>query len=189
MNESKMFHRFPEILSDELVLTKITVQDLNELFELCSNEKLYEYSSSSPKKNKAVVYNMITQFERDFNHKKAIYWGIHEKKESSPLLGVIELFNFENSTNQVTIGYMLNERYWGHGYATKAVHMTLDFLFHVADVNRVQALIISENTRSKGVVIRNHFRHEGTLRESMYWENVGVVTVDIFSILKNEFII
>ncbi|MDO5291679.1 MAG: GNAT family N-acetyltransferase [bacterium] len=189
MNEAKLFSHFPEIQSDELVLSKITALDLNDMYDLCSNETLYKYSSSSAKKNKAVVYNMITQFDRDFNHKKAIYWGIYQKNAHQKMIGLIELFDFNKSVDMVTIGYMLNESYWGKGYATRAVHLALDFLFCTADINRVQALIVSENIKSKRVLLRNRFTYEGTVRQGMYWDGIGIVNIDIFSILKKEYVV
>ena len=187
MNESKMFNQFPEIQSDKYVLSKITTAELDDLFEICSNEALYKYSSSRAKKNKAVVYNMITQFERDFNHKKAIYWGIYQKHSPYKLIGLIELFNFNKEVDMVTIGYMLNESYWGQGIATTAVHLALTFLFETAQINRVQAFVLAENLPSKRVLLRNQFTHEGTIREGMYWNDLGIVSIDLYSILRSEF--
>lgn len=187
MIESKMFNQFPELQSDEFVLSKITAAELDDLFEICSNETLYRYSASSPKKNKAVIYNMITQFERDFNHKKALYWGIYQKCTPYKLIGMIELFDFNKEVDMVTIGYMLNESYWGQGIATKAVHLALTYLFETVHMNRVQALVLAENLRSKHVLTRNRFTHEGTIRQGMYWNDLGVVSIDLYSILQSEF--
>ncbi len=187
MNEFNLFKEFPELQSDELILCNITVSDLNDLFDLVSNETLYKYSSSHAKKTKAAVYNMIAQFERDFNQKKAIYWGIHQKSTFPKLIGLIEIFDFNKSLNMVTIGYMINEDYWGNGYASKSVQLVLKFIFSLGEINSVQALVVSENTKSIRVLMRNNFTYDGSIPKKFRPSNNVALNVDIYSIQKKDF--
>jgi ribosomal-protein-alanine N-acetyltransferase len=75
------------------------------------------------------VKNMIGHFERDYNKRSRVKWGIFANNEVDPLLGIIEAFDFNQKVNMVTIGYFLAESHWGKGVATEAVKILLKFLF------------------------------------------------------------
>ncbi|WP_242974007.1 GNAT family N-acetyltransferase [Anaerocolumna aminovalerica] len=70
------YDNFPHIITDEITLRKIIPSDIDSLFEIYSNEKLFEQSPFMLKKNKDTVANMIGHFERDFNKRKEIFLGI-----------------------------------------------------------------------------------------------------------------
>ena len=66
------YEQFPRIVADEIILRKIVDSDIGSLYEIYSNEKLFQYSPVMLKKNKDTVANMIGHFERDFNKRKEI---------------------------------------------------------------------------------------------------------------------
>ncbi len=188
MNEAKLFNRFPELDSPDLVLRKITTKNLEDLYEICSNDNLYTYRPSKAKKNYALVYNLISQYQRDYMKQKSMVIGIYLKSAKEKLVGFVEVYNFDKSVNMVNIGYVLNESFWGQGIATKAVHMVTDFLFHKGEINRIQAYVLNENKHSRLVLLRNHFTHEGTLRQGIYWPDKGVVDIELFSLLQTDYV-
>lgn len=100
---------------------------------------------------------MISHFERDFGKKKIIYLGIYHNEDLKRIIGIAEIFDFDEKVNMATIGYTLNEDYWGHGFATKTVEALRDYLLNTIGVNRVQAFVIPNNIKSKNVLERNRF--------------------------------
>ncbi|RKN22269.1 N-acetyltransferase [Micromonospora musae] len=52
----------------------------------------------------------------------------------------------------VEIGWRLDRRFWGHGYATEAATAVLRFGFNVCDLDRIVSIRHVENTRSKRVM-------------------------------------
>lgn len=188
MDESKLFNKYPILETKELSLHKITTRNFNDFYEICSNDNLYQYRPCTATKNQSVVYNMITMYDRDYNRKKSLTLGIYLKGTLDKLVGIIEVYDFNHSVDMVTIGYTLNEPYQGQGLATKALHLLLDYLFFQVNINRVQAYVISENTKSKNVLFRNNFIQEGTIRQGMQWKGKGVVDLDLFALLKSDFL-
>ncbi len=186
MNDAKLFNRFPELISPDLILRKITTKNLEDLYEICSNDNLYLYRPSQAKKNYALVYNLITQYQRDYAKQKSMVIGIYLRSAQDKLVGFVEVYNFDKLVNMANIGYVLNETYWGQGIASKAVHMTTSYLFGTGGLNRIQAYVVSENVRSRHVLLRNHFTHEGTLREGIHWPDKGVIDIELFALLKRE---
>ncbi len=187
MHYNKMFKNFPKIEDDDILLKQVEKQDLNDYAEINMNEVLYRYKPGEPRKTIAAVENIIGHHERDFYKKKIINLGIYLKKDNNKMVGVAEVFDFDNTVSVVTIGYTLNQNYWGQGIATKTTALLLKYLFNEIDVNRIQAFVMPQNEKSKMVLIRNKFMKEGTIRQGNYWRGRGVVDLEVYSILKSEY--
>lgn len=187
MNLSKNpYEQFPHIVTDEITLRKIAASDLDNLFEIYSNEKLFQYSPVMLKKNKATVANMIGHFERDFHKRKEIFLGICLNSDPNNIVGVAEMFDYSQDVNMITIGYRLNDRFWGKGIAAKTVKAMVDYLFNNIGINRIQAFVMPENIKSQNVLQRNGFVNEGIIRQGHVWKGKGVVDLILYSLLKSD---
>lgn len=85
---------------------------------------------------------MIGHFDRDYQKKTRVKWGIFQKSHSDQLVGIIEAMDFNQKVNMVTIGYFLAENHWGKGLATDAVKIIVNFLFEEVNINRIQAEVM-----------------------------------------------
>jgi [ribosomal protein S5]-alanine N-acetyltransferase len=186
MDKEILFSQFPFIQTDEITLRKIEKSDLDNLYFIYCNEVLFKYTPGVVKKNKATVENMISHFERDFYKKKTIFLAICLNEDLKRIIGVVEIFDFDAKVNMVTIGYRLNEDYWGHGYATKTVEALCDYLINTIGINRVQAFVMLVNIKSIKVLERSGFTKEGTIRQGVVWTGKGVVDLDLYSFLKSD---
>lgn len=180
------YEKFPHIVTEELTLRKIEASDLDSLFDIYSNEKLFQYSPVMLKKNKDTVANMIGHFERDFHKGKEIFLGICLNSEPKKFVGVAEMFDYSREVNMITIGYRLNDSYWGKGIAAKTVKAVTEYLFKEIGINRVQAFVMPENVKSQKVLQRNGFVEEGTIRQGHVWKGHGVIDLILYSLLKSE---
>lgn len=178
------YEKFPHIISDELTLRKIVPEDLDNLFEIYSNEKLFLRSPVMLKKNRDTVANMIGHFERDFHKGKYIFLAICLNNEPSNMVGIAEMFDYSQDVNMITIGYRFNDSFWGKGIATKTVKVMTDYLFNDIGINRVQAFVMPENIKSQNVLQRNGFTKEGLIRQGNVWKGHGVVDLLLYSLLK-----
>lgn len=187
MHHDLLYKEYPIITSGRLMLKKIEELDIEELYEIYSNENIFRLRPGKVKKNKTSVQNMIGHFQRDFNKKKMIFLGIYLNDTVKKLIGIAEIFDLNKKVNSITIGYTIHEKFWGKGYATEAVRLVIDFLFRKIGINRIQAFVMTENIKSKNVLLRNHFQKEGTIRQGEFWTGKGIVDLEIYSILQNEF--
>ncbi|UFJ41075.1 GNAT family N-acetyltransferase [Brevibacillus humidisoli] len=187
MDTNIVFSEFPIIKSDSLVLKKIDVSHLEDVYEIYSNDTVFQHCGIIPKHNKETVKTMIGHFERDYRKKSRVKWGIFCNTETDKLVGIMEAFDFNQKVNMVTIGYFLAESYWGNGIATNALKALIGFLFDDVNVNRIQAEVMPANEGSKKVLGKNGFVKEGTLRQASFWSGKGVVDLEIYSILKHEY--
>jgi RimJ/RimL family protein N-acetyltransferase len=84
---------------------------------------------------------------------------------------------------EADIGYELDPRYWGHGYATEAARALLRFGFDNLGLHRITAWCIAENTASARVLERLGMRCEGRLRENewmqgRWWDTLAYAILD-----------
>ncbi|SMF90300.1 ribosomal-protein-alanine N-acetyltransferase [Paenibacillus uliginis N3/975] len=187
MDIEAVFGQFPTIKSDEFILKKIDVSHLDEVYEIYNNDRVFEYCGIIPKHNKNTVKSMIGHFERDYNKRTRVKWGIFSNQKPERLVGIIEASDFNQKVNMVTIGYFLAECNWGQGIATNAVAMLLRYLFEEVQVNRIHAEVMPPNEASKEVLLKNGFTKEGMLRQASLWSGKGIVDLEIYSILKQEY--
>ena len=187
MNMNAIFAQFPVLESPNLTLKKIEVEHLNDLFAIYSNDQVFQHCGIIPKHNIDTVKNMIGHFERDYNKMTHIKWGIFLKNESDRLVGIIEACNFNKKIDMVTVGYFLAEPYWGRGIATEALSILIKFLFESVKVNRIQAEVMLANEASKQVLLKNGFLYEGTLRQANLWASKGIVDLEIYGMLLDDF--
>jgi ribosomal-protein-alanine N-acetyltransferase len=184
---SKVFEQFPTLESEQLILKKIEVNNLEEVYGIYSNDQVFEYCGIIPKHNKDTVKNMIGHFERDFTKGVRVKWGIFLKNNPYILVGIIEAMDFDQKVDMVTIGYFLAEPYWGRGIAGQVVHLVMKYLFETVEVNRIQAEVMPFNERSKRVLLKNGFIKEGTLRQAHVWSGKGLIDLEIYSVLAEEY--
>ncbi|WP_404285354.1 GNAT family N-acetyltransferase [Glutamicibacter arilaitensis] len=63
------------------------------------------------------------------------------------------------------LGYSLNQKFWGRGYATLATRMLLDLGFSYLNLHRITATCAPENSASRRVLEKTGFSYEGLMRE------------------------
>jgi ribosomal-protein-alanine N-acetyltransferase len=181
-----LYTNFPYISNDRIILRKIVETDIEELFEIYNNKNVFTYIPGDMKKNKETVLNMIGHFERDFNKRKTIFLGICLAEAPNEIVGVAEMFDYDEKVNLITIGYRLSEHCWGKGIASEAVKAMVDYLFFTVGVNRIQGFVMPENKRSQRVLEKNNFLKEGILRQSQYWKGIGIVDLTVYSLLQSD---
>lgn len=187
MNSSALFQEFPVLKSDHLILREIEDCHLEEVFEIYSNDSVFEYCGIIPKHKKDTVLTMIGHFKRDYLKKSRVKWGIFPVQQSDTLVGIIEAFELNQRVNMATIGYFLAEAHWGKGIASEAVKMVVRFLMEEVDVNRIQAEVMPPNEASKKVLRNNGFIMEGTLRQAALWSGKGIVDLEIYGLLREDY--
>ena len=81
-------------------------------------------------------------------------------------------------------GYLLDTRYWGHGYATEAARAIVAWALSLPAVRRVWATCDTENVASARVLERAGLVLEGTLRRAIVRPNLSHEPRDAFLYAK-----
>ncbi len=68
------------------------------------------------------------------------------------------------------MGYELDPKHWGNGYATEAAQAVLDFGFSHMNLRRISAWCIAENTASAHVLEKIGMKLEKRMRDHQYFK-------------------
>ena len=103
-------------------------------------------------------------------------FAVLDAADGDRLVGRVALSNVVRGAWQnATLGYWVDERANGRGHATTGVRLALGFAFEHAGLHRVQPAIMPRNVRSRRVVEKCGFRHEGValryLKINGVWED------------------
>lgn len=93
----------------------------------------------------------------------AIRFGIRYRGE---LAGRIFYSYIDETARRLEIGYQIGQAYVGKGITTRAVKQLVQDAFTEMNMNKVEILCATENTRSRAVPERLGFQQEGILRHS-----------------------
>lgn len=181
--------RIPSFLitleTERLLLRKIVMEDVDDIFEYASIPEVAEFVIWSPHKTKDDSIQFVNLAEQEFLNKGMITWGIELKSENK-LIGSISIHHIQLIHSCAEIGYALHQKYWGKGLVTEAMKEILRFGFNVMNFNRLEAYCEEKNVGSWRVMEKCGMKYEGTFREKVFVKN-RFRTMKMYSILKKEF--
>ncbi len=185
-----LYEEFPYIVANDIIIRKMTENDADALMELCSSEAVYRYAPDfmTTKNKKAVIRNISQIGGRDFEKKLYIIAGVYLQEDPNNIIATAEIFGYDKLVSMAEIGYRINERYWNRGIATKVTQALVAYLFDEIGLNRIQAKVMPENIYSAKVLLKNGFLREGLIRQGNFWKGRGVVDLDMYSLLKVDYV-
>ncbi|ASI98756.1 GNAT family N-acetyltransferase [Thermococcus celer] len=107
----------------------------------------------------------------------------HEKvftiveNSSRSVVGLIGLHRIDYHNGRAELGYFLAREYWGHGYASEAVRLALDYAFEWLNLRKVYAHVFETNAPSIRVLEKNGFTLAGRWRRHQHVPGEGFVDV------------
>ena len=154
----------PTLHSARLRLRHFADADADDLFALHSNAAVMRYWDApvwtEPERAERFIATCREMAEEGTGVRLAI-----DRVSGGAFIGWCTLQRWNPEYRSASLGYCLDERAWGHGYATEAVRVLLDWAFDTLDLNRVQAEVDTRNHASSRVLEKLGFVLEGTLRE------------------------
>lgn len=154
----------PTLESERLHLRPFADSDAGDLFALQSNADVLRYWDSPPWVDRTSITRFMAgcrQVEQEGSGARVAI----ERKSDKAFIGWCTFNDWNPVFRSASLGYCLNQAVWGHGYATEAARVLLEWAFDTLDLNRVQSETDTRNVASARVLEKLGFVHEGTLRE------------------------
>lgn len=153
------------IITERLMLRKLTQKDIDNIFLLDSNPEVMKYVGVPPVTNKQesakMIENIINQYEKNGTGRLAVI-----EKESNQFIGWsgIKLLTGEVNgfKNVYELGYRFLPEFWGKGYATESAIASLDLGFNQLNADKIYAYADVGNESSSRILIKLGFENKGT---------------------------
>jgi len=87
-------------------------------------------------------------------------------------IGGIGANGLPDENGETMIGYYIDQKYEGQGFASEAVKIFVDWLFDEPTLKAVIADTPEAHVASQKVLIRNGFMHAGAVEEGTRWRHV-----------------
>ena len=171
------------IYTDRLKMRRFKLSDLNDFYEYAKNPNVGPSAGWEFHKSKNDSILQLTTFIKSKD-----VWAI-ELIEESKVIGSVGLHQDQKRENPKSrmIGYVLNQDYWGNGYATEVVKKLIEYSFDSLELDVLSVYHYSFNQRSKRVINKCGFQYEGRLRAASM-KATGETYEDMcYSILKEEY--
>lgn len=141
--------------TDRLLLREMKLSDAEALFEMDRNPKVHEYLWNNPLTDVSEVKNIINSVQEQYKQNK-IGRFVMVLKETNKVIGWAGLkFNTEMVNNKIhfyDIGYRLDEKFWGKGYASEASFAWLDYGLKTMKIPVMEAAAHSDNIASNRIL-------------------------------------
>lgn len=183
MNISDILNFFPELQTERLVLRQITDEDLNEIYNIYSNELVTKFYNLDAFTNLDQAKRIVELSQKRFSEKTGIRWAICFKNNTE-ILGTCGINSFVPN-GKAEIGYDLKPEYWGKGIMYEALTVMLNHGFNNLFIHRFEALVFVENESSMKLLKNHNFYQEGILRELAYIKD-KYQDFYMMSLLKND---
>ena len=174
----------PTLHTSRLRLRPFTRHDAGSLFALQSDAFVLRYWDSPPWTDSERADSFIercAEMEREGTGARLAI----DRLSDEAFLGWCTFTGWNPEHRSASLGYVLAEEAWGHGYATEAARALLEWAFDTLDLNRVQAEADTRNDASRRVLEKLGFTLEGTLREDCI-VNGDVSDSWVFGLLRRE---
>lgn len=164
------------IKTKRLELRPLNIKDHDVWFQAyaCSPKKKSKYDRDPyPARTctKIAYKKILKKYKKMAADDKTYIWGVFDRK-SKALIGLLDISIINRRPLQLAnLGYRVFNPYWKMGYAKEFVHAGITLGFKNLKINRMEAVIDSDNKASVRLVKSLGLMSEGVRRKYYYQDN------------------
>jgi [ribosomal protein S5]-alanine N-acetyltransferase len=144
-----------------LIIREVREIDENGFFELDSDPEVHTYLGNQPIKNLEEARAVIQFIRQQYIDNGIGRWAILDKTNNE-FVGWIGLKLVKDEINKHSnfydLGYRLQKKHWGKGFASEAAEAVLDYAFNNMKLTEVNAFTDVENQGSCNVLKKAGFK-------------------------------
>jgi ribosomal-protein-alanine N-acetyltransferase len=177
---------FSNLHGKRLNLIKVNPDGLADMHEYSIIPEFYTYFEYGPFTSKKETKQYLTKLIKLTKSPKYHYWFIELKNRK--VIGTFGVGDINVNRLSAEISYGISPLFWGKGYFHEALSLALKHLFSDLGFHRISSKIHSDNVNSIRSLKKIGFKKEGIMRDYLSFKNRKRADVDLFSILRHEFI-
>lgn len=141
--------------TDRLILRELKSSDAEAFFAMDHNPKVHQYLWNKPVQKIEETIEVITFVRQQYVDNGIGRFAIILKK-ANEFIGWAGLkYNTEEVNHKINfydIGYRLDEKFWGKGYASEASFAWLKYAFETMNIKTIEAAAHAENVASNRIL-------------------------------------
>ena len=136
-----------------------------EQYEIDRAENFY-----TPSYQAALLHCEYTLMQKQ---QSARFW-VFEKEAPQKIIGTFSFHNVRYSAyKDCDLGYKFEQKIWGKGYAKESIAKGIQIIFEDLGLHRIEAMVMSQNERSKNLLKALGFELEGIKRQNVKLHEIG----------------
>ncbi|WP_214769579.1 GNAT family protein [Exiguobacterium sp. s39] len=159
-----MLHTFPTLKTDRLFLREVLPEDATSVLAYLSDEHVVKQMGLAAFQSEADALEEIDWYASIRRESSGIRFGI-ALQEDDVIIGSCGFLNQAERHQRAELGFELSPAYHGQGIAKEAAFAVIEYGFTELSLNRIEALVLPENTASQRLLERLGFQREGLLRQ------------------------
>ena len=175
-----------EFKTERIFIRPVSIGDKESIFAYRSDPETYKYLSLIPQSTDDVE-DFIRKSSGEINVPGTWFQFVIIEQLNKQVIGDIGIHYLDTDpeNKQVEIGYTLDKKYRGKGYATEALTVLINYLIIDLNKHRITASIDPTNLSSIQLIERLGFRKEAHFIESLFFHGMWVDDL-IYAILAKE---
>ncbi|MCA1054337.1 GNAT family N-acetyltransferase [Rossellomorea aquimaris] len=177
----------PMLETKRLFLRKMEMNDADRMFDyIFSDTRVMDHLIKGPHQSISETKARLTEITQQYESDTFCYWGM-VLKESGELIGTIDLFNFDDDTENCEVGYDIGYQWWNQGYGTEALQAIVEFAFRMMNIHKISATHGMDNPASGKLMEKVGMKREGIIRH-MIRKDGQYKDCGIYGILQEEYV-
>jgi ribosomal-protein-alanine N-acetyltransferase len=162
-------------------LRDVTLDDAEFLFEIKQDKEFQKYFLD------VLIPKTLEDQEKEIKEvnkfvKKGL-WKYYILEDKGEKIGYTDVYKINAKHKRCAIGYGIKKEFWGKGYATKALEMTLKEIYKL-NIHTVEGSTDPGNISSQKVMEKNGFEKIGLMKDYYYSNNKYVDRILYWKVLE-----
>ncbi|MGJ5676870.1 MAG: GNAT family N-acetyltransferase [Nostochopsis sp.] len=176
------------VLTKRLIIRRLKEADLPDFMAYRSHPEVLRYLAEESLTEEIAMRFLAHQATLEIGEQRvAISFAIHHIADAKTI-GEVSIDLLPKEQSQGEIGWLLHPDYQGHGYATEAAQVLLNYVFAERQLHRITSGCDARNTASVRLMERLGMRREGHLKQSKFMKGTWQDEY-IYALLRDEWLL
>jgi len=151
--------------SSRLFLRKISSSDAKFFYESLTEISVSKYLSLGPLESLDHAKKIIKSYLKSWDQMLQFNYVIELRNKEVKKIGSISVWGISWLHRRAEIGIWINSKYWNQGIGEKAINLVKIIAYQYLNLNRLEAHIVVDNTKSINLFKKCEFEAEGLLKQ------------------------
>lgn len=176
----------PIIETPRLILREIDLYDAYDMYEYAKLPNVGPTAGWKPHSSLSETKETIKFFLGKKRYGQPGVFAI-TLKDNDKMIGTVELHTYTRDF-KAELGYTINPKYWGKGYAAEASKYVIAWGFEKLNLVRIECTAFASNKQSNRVCEKLGLRYEGMRKKGYMLYDGTFHDLDCYAIIDDEYL-